>query len=361
MRIALLGDIAFYGKYSVENNENIFDYFKDVSDYLSDFDLVIGNLETPFVDSSAKPYGFKSAYIKAEPQNIELLKYLNIGCVNLANNHTYDYGSSSFKYTKELLKQHDIQYYGNKTESLIINIKGESIALNGYCCYSTNPLGLSRKSQKGINPLTYRAILDQIQQNNQRGILPIMAVHCGQEHVNYPNYDHILLARELAKCGSFVFYGHHPHVLQGVEFVNKSLMAYSLGNFCFDDVYTSKSQLPLIKQRKVNKESVILEITIKNGNIISNKQTPIYSGETKMEIGDMGILNKLDEYSKGLYDSRISYIEKRDKKVQNYISSRKSKRDFKWYLKRMNITSFFILTNAFLNKKRYQKSLKEIL
>jgi len=71
MKIALLGDIAFYGKYSVKNNK-IYNYFRDVAEKLKEFDYVIGNLEAPFC-SSCKPYGCKSAHINAEEANINYI------------------------------------------------------------------------------------------------------------------------------------------------------------------------------------------------------------------------------------------------------------------------------------------------
>ena len=48
MKIALLGDIAFYGKYSISGNNDVEKYFSEISEYLSGFDHVVGNLEAPF-------------------------------------------------------------------------------------------------------------------------------------------------------------------------------------------------------------------------------------------------------------------------------------------------------------------------
>ena len=45
MRIALLGDIAAFGKYCLRNDKNLLNYFDDIKKYLSIFDLVIANLE----------------------------------------------------------------------------------------------------------------------------------------------------------------------------------------------------------------------------------------------------------------------------------------------------------------------------
>ncbi len=48
MKIALLGDIALFGKYNVNKNPDVYLYFEDVAKLLGKFDYVIGNLETPF-------------------------------------------------------------------------------------------------------------------------------------------------------------------------------------------------------------------------------------------------------------------------------------------------------------------------
>lgn len=66
MKIALLGDIALFGRMSMTENEELHDYFLDISDYLSCFDYVVGNLETPF-SIAKKTNGAKSAFICSNP------------------------------------------------------------------------------------------------------------------------------------------------------------------------------------------------------------------------------------------------------------------------------------------------------
>tara|TARA_B110000285_G_C15143049_1_gene632555 strand:+ start:14686 stop:15771 length:1086 start_codon:yes stop_codon:yes gene_type:complete len=357
MKIALLGDIAFFGKFSVENNKDLKEYFKDTAALLAGYDLVIGNLETPFVNKE-KPYGYKSAYIKSEVSNVALLKYLNIGIVNLANNHIYDFGKLSYELTKKVLKENDIDYFGVEDKEMICDFKENKISLNGYCCYSTNPMGMQPPLKKGINELNYPAVAQRLNDNSAKGLFNIFSFHIGQEHVNVPNYDHIEMARNLAEVGPYIFYGHHPHVAQGIEKHNGSLLAYSLGNFCFDDVYTSKSEEPLIKQTQNNKESFVLELEVENNKLISHKVIPIFLGDTKMHIGEQSIADKIDGYSDKLSIEKEAYIESRETLINRYIDSRKTMRDLNWYLKRLNYRSFFLLKSAKDNSKKYYENLK---
>lgn len=357
MKIALLGDIAFFGKFSLENNEDLYNYFKNVSRRLKGYDLVIGNLETPFADASAKPIGFKSAYIKSNPVNLKLLTFLNIDVVNLANNHIYDYGHGSYELTKDLLKKNNIKYFGVENQQLVIDSLGSKIALNGFCCYSTNPLGINSKNRKGINELDIPTVSQILIENSSKNLFNIFSVHCGQEHVNYPNYDHIVMARQLSEIAPYVFYGHHPHVAQGLEKVNESLLAYSLGNFCFDDVYTDKSKEPLIKQSENNKESFILEIEIDKNTLVDYRIIPLYMGNEELEIGDISISEKIEGYSQLLKMNPYEYQEKRKALIDSYISSRKKKRNFNWYWKRLNYKSALMIKSSIGNSKKYKRSI----
>ena len=77
MKIALLGDMAFFGRMSVNENPQAEEYFSEVADYLQGFDYVVGNLETPFSEKK-KTSGAKSAYICADVENVRTLKQLHV-------------------------------------------------------------------------------------------------------------------------------------------------------------------------------------------------------------------------------------------------------------------------------------------
>jgi poly-gamma-glutamate synthesis protein (capsule biosynthesis protein) len=361
MKIALLGDIAFFGKFSLTENKELYTYFKDVSELLKKYDHVIGNLETPFTKEKVS-YGNKSAHIHSSPENINLLKYLNIGIVNLANNHIYDFGKEGYDLTKQILKENKIDFFGIEDDQFILEDEENKIVFNGVCCYSTNPIGINSKSLKGINSLNIPILESKIINNHNNGYYNIVSVHCGQEHVNFPNFDHIQLARKIASDTPFIFYGHHPHVAQGLEEFENGLIAYSLGNFCFDDVYTSKSKEPLIKQTLNNKESFILEIEFKNNKLINHKIIPIFLGDQKMEIGSLTILKKIESYSNKLKDlNKVEYIDQRQKYINSFIQNRKNLRDLNWYVKRLNFKSIRLMLDVRSNSKNYFNSVKKHL
>lgn len=353
MKIAFVGDIGFFGRFSMAENNKVKDYFADVAKHLSQFDYVIGNLELPFLDDG-KALGAKSANLKSPSCNVELLKYLNINIVTLANNHIYDFGWEGVTNTVNLLNENNILHFGLKGEDLVL--PDEKLAFHGYCCYSTNPYGLGEV----INTLSVPAIKEKMAMYKSRGLLNIVSSHAGLEHINFPAYHDVKMARALSEAGPYIYYGHHPHVLQGIEKCNESIIAYSLGNFCFDDVYTDKSDAPLIKQSDNNKTSAILEVAIDNEQCLSHQVTKIYMGEEKMIVGG-DIESKIKEYTDFLATEESQYSEHRNQLFANYVADRKQMRDFNWYIKRLNFNSVIMLLRAKYNAKQHQKHILQHL
>lgn len=360
IKIALLGDIALFGKFTLKN-KNIKKYFSKVKNLLQNFDYVIGNLETPLTNSKNK-FGVKSAHIKSDIENVNILNYLGVNIVNLANNHIYDYGIKGYEDTKDILDNNNIKYFGIENKQLFLEKDNNKIALSGYCGYSTNGLGYyNDKTKKGVNILNGFKVEKILIENYKKGYLNIASFHIGEEHVNYPNYDHILLARKLSEKVPYIFYGHHPHVIQGIEEYNDSLIAYSLGNFCFDDVYNNKSKEPLIKQSENNKSAFILALNIENNEILDKKIIPIYLGDNEMIIGSNKIEENIKIYSERLNMEKNDYINMRNELINKYISDRKKKRNYEWYLKRLNLETMKRIIQSKSNKKKYMKAVKKYI
>lgn len=359
MKIALLGDFALFGRFStLSDNINYQTYFKEIAEHLKSYDYVIANLETPFIKEH-KPYKYKSAYISADEKNIDILKYLNISVVNLANNHMFDFGPDGYLYTKRLLEEERIMYFGVEDKTILLKHEENKVMCLGYCCYSTNPLGLH---EKGVNPLNFPKLQKKMQENTQCGYNNILSIHAGQEHINYPNYDHILFARKLAEEVPYVYYGHHPHVLQGIEEYNKSLIAYSLGNFCFDDIFKHKTDKePLVKQSNNNKSSIILGLEYRENGLIDYSVIPIFLGDEKMSFECPEIIENIKEYSTALSLPKEEYLEKRNRLFSDSLNVQGARRNIKYYLTRINFRTCMIVKDLLLNKRRYKKHLKRYL
>lgn len=364
MKIAFLGDIALFGCFSVNKNNNVRDNLQEISQYLSGFDLVVGNLESPF-SAKKKTWGAKSAYLCSDVENVEVLKWLNIGIVNLANNHMFDYGREGYETTKQLLDKAGIKYFGIEGKTVDFIDGDNRLRFSGYCCYSTNPLKLAEKQgDYGINKYNVQDVKSSMKKANEDGFLNIVAAHVGLEHVNYPSLDHVRAARQFAEVCSYVYYGHHPHVIQGVEEYKGSLIAHSLGNFCFDDIYTDAGkEEPFVRLTEQNRTGMILELAFENNKVIGWKEQLIH-------IGNDGHIRLIDDeshqltaYNKALSDCEYNenYENERKRVLSARIKERKSKRNVQWLLKRLRPRYIRLMLDMKRNSERYIENVKKYI
>ena len=354
MKIVFLGDIALFGRASMSDNDNWMTYFRDIETHLSNYDYVVGNLETPF-SARRKKKGAKSAFLYSDPINIEILKRLHINAVTLANNHMFDYGSEGYELTKQLLDASGINWFGAEGKDLKVDFHENKLAFTGWCCYSTNPQGNVNYGNYGLNELDVSTIEYRLKEYTKEGRLNVAAIHAGIEHVNFPSLDTISLARRLAKIGPMVFYGHHPHVAQPVEKVGESLIAYSMGNFCFDDIYGKiTDNTPLVEMSEANRSSFMLSVTIEKNHIVGFDIIPIYIGKDKIDVG-RGITKKeLDVFGdimKNVPDEE--YENMRRLQRSEWLNQRFAKRDLKWLLKRLRLRYIKLMFTNKQNARKY--------
>lgn len=361
MKLALLGDIALFGNMSMSVNKNWKDYFSEVANVLAEMDYVVGNLETPF-SVKKKTNGAKSAYICSDVENVGILNHLHINAVSLANNHIFDFGNEGYETTKRVLADNQIEWFGAEGKSLKLEIDGCKMAFEGFCCYSSNPLQCVPYGQYGVNEFDIGKAKDLFQHHQKEGYLPIAAVHAGVEHVNFPSLDTIKASHFLARECPYIYYGHHPHVLQGIERLGDSLVAYSLGNFCFDDVYSSASKQPLIRLSENNRTSCILVIQIENNKVVEHDIIPVYIGHGCLKVGEGTAKEDMVRYSSSIVERKDNnYEAMRNGLIANYIAGRKQSRNLIWYLKRLRPRYYQILKNAKKNKENYNRCVSQYL
>lgn len=355
MKIALLGDIALFGSFDIKTNPGVISNLKKVADYLSTFDYVVANLESPF-SKRCKKGGAKSAYLFSNPENIKVLSSLHVNAVNLANNHMLDYGRESFNLTKQLLIQNAIEYFGVDGRVVEVIRDGNKLLLDGFCCFSTNPLGLVDYGKNGINRLEVRQVDILLSKAKQNGFLPLLSIHAGIEHVHTPSVDNIWMSRHWAEIAPYIYYGHHPHVMQGSEKYKDSLIAHSLGNFIFDD-----NEHVILSDD--NRSSAILEIELENNSIKSYHFTPIHITKGNIDIQREEISQYEDNSI--LFETAISdpvpYMKERNALRQKWIDDRKKNRDLKWYLKRLTPRYVELWFTNRMNAKHYVKYVKKQL
>jgi poly-gamma-glutamate synthesis protein (capsule biosynthesis protein) len=64
--------------------------------------------------------------------------------------------------------------------------------------------------------------------------LVIVCPHWGVEYAPKPSHSQVELAHQMIDAGADMIVGSHPHVVQPLENYHDRWIAYSLGNFVFD-------------------------------------------------------------------------------------------------------------------------------
>ena len=193
-------------------------FFRNVRSIFEGDDLTVANLEGTFTTSSNRVN--KEWTFKSDPSYVSILTKAGIDCVNVANNHTKDYGDESYVDTLAALDKAGIHRFGNDYTT-IVEVKGVKIGFSGiYECED----GIGCKDQ---------AVSNVQKLKNAGAQLIICEFHWGDENSYTPNDVHTVLAEAVIDEGADLVVAHHPHVLQGIATYKGKYICYSLGNFCF--------------------------------------------------------------------------------------------------------------------------------
>ncbi len=141
-----------------------------------------------------------------------------------------------------------------------------------------------------------------IAEAKEEGAQLILAnLHFGIELDKLPSKQQIELAHHAVDCGADVVLGHHPHVLQSMEYYNGAYIAYSLGNFCFGGNTKPKNLDSVIWQQEfvfeggeMTSQSVKIVPFLISSTTDQNDYCPVEAEGKDAK----RIMDKLNDYSK---------------------------------------------------------------
>lgn len=210
-------------------------------------DMAICNFEAPIKNSGMQGIKKAGPHLFQSKESVKYLKDIGFDFVSLANNHIYDYGQKGIEETIKELKKFHIDFIGGGGDfeeaykTTIIEKNGIKIGLLAAC---ENEFGCLYQEQNrgGYSWLFHESIEDNIRELKAKCNFVVMITHAGVENIDIPIKEWRDRYKRLCDVGVDVIIGHHPHVPQGYEKHNNSLIFYSLGNFYFDTAsFTDKS------------------------------------------------------------------------------------------------------------------------
>jgi poly-gamma-glutamate synthesis protein (capsule biosynthesis protein) len=231
-RIFAAGDIMLDRKIRMISMQNGDDYpFSCIDSLVRQADFAVANLEGPVTSHASlsvgsTPGSTENYYFTFPTTTGALLARHGIRAVDIGNNHILNFGYAGLISTQENLSQAGVGYFGGVEGNEGIfetDINGIKISFIGY-----NEFGGSSVAN----------VVNEIAAEHAAGKVVIVYSHWGDEYIDSsPRLRPV--ATLFAEAGANAVIGMHPHVVLGHEYIGDTLVYYSLGNFIFDQYFSS--------------------------------------------------------------------------------------------------------------------------
>ena len=215
-----------------------------VTPYVELADFASVNLETQLAaEQPAEPLP-KSVTFFSPPELAALLRNAGFDYVALGNNHTYDYRDAGLDSTIEAVTRAGLGWSGAGSNSTlarqpyVVDIDGHVHSFASYVGWAGGfePNQVAGPD-KGGAALGNEAVFAA---DSARLVgVSVLQYHAGLEYSETPALSERTSLRFAVDQGVDVAIGHHAHVLQGLEIYRDRLIAYSMGNFLFDQYHYS--------------------------------------------------------------------------------------------------------------------------
>lgn len=266
--VSFLGDCTLGEPLTWDGSESGFDSvvggdmnycFQNSADILSSDDMTLANLEGTFTDATSH---LDKEFVFGSPSEYcEMLVNGSVECVNLANNHTYDYLDEGLADTQETLTSYGV-VWSNEYTIATYEVRGVLIGMAGtsFSSYS-------------------QTMFDAIDDMKAMGCnIIIISCHWGYERDYEPRAEQTDLGHQLIDYGADIVVDTHPHRLQPIEEYNGKYILYSISNFVFGgNTYLSDPDTAIVQCEFImdSTNTYVEEYRI---NVIPFRQTTNYPG-----------------------------------------------------------------------------------
>jgi poly-gamma-glutamate capsule biosynthesis protein CapA/YwtB (metallophosphatase superfamily) len=199
--------------------------------------VALANLDQTLTDDAAvSKCGAASSdcfAFRTPPAYAEWVHEAGFTVINLANNHSHDFGDAGLRDTQAALIAHGLRYTGMPGQITVQRAGPVRIAILGFAPYAW-----------AQNLLDLPAAQQLVRQAATRADLVLVTIHAGAEgaeegHVRPGTElflgenrgDPMAFSHAVIDAGADAVLGSGPHVLRGMQWYHGRLIAYSLGNF----------------------------------------------------------------------------------------------------------------------------------
>ncbi|MDD6323761.1 MAG: CapA family protein [Bacilli bacterium] len=198
---------------------------------------------------------------------------MGFNLISLANNHTLDKGVNGVSHACDYWSKHkDVLWAGsycsqNDADEIKIKEKnGIKYTMLAYT-YGTNGIKIPDGKDYLVNLYSDEKAKQDILKVRDKTDLLIVSMHWGTEYRSVPTEEQKRQALYLSNLGVDIIIGTHPHVVEPIDYVNNTLVIYSLGNFIsaqstnsdYNTMVELMSSVDIVKTVKNGKSSIKLE------------------------------------------------------------------------------------------------------
>jgi poly-gamma-glutamate capsule biosynthesis protein CapA/YwtB (metallophosphatase superfamily) len=208
--------------------------FRPTADYTKNADITYVNLEAPLFAGCPVDPGPSFTFC-GDARFANGLDLMGAEVVNLANNHTSNYGAQGITLTEQLLEQHGMLTSGLGPVA-VINVRGIKFGFIGFN-------GVGRAIDKD-------ALKAGIARAREEADIVVVQFHWGKEYERQPMADPgvptpddpVVIGHDAVDWGADIVIGNHPHWYQGIEIYHGKLITYAHGNFVFDQMWSEETR-----------------------------------------------------------------------------------------------------------------------
>lgn len=314
--------------------------FENVSDLLFGADISFANQEAPVSEQNKEAVtqvgGSPPIMCCSEAQFSALAGHKGryFTALNFANNHTLDMGIEGIEATQRLFTQlgimdigtpRDLREYGRgkilTKRGIKIGFISATLGLNAGRLPRNETFRIhTAKLMSKYVATDLELLKKQIEDcKKQECDFIIASIHWGYEFEFFPRLRQIEAAHTLIEEGVDLILGHHPHVIQPVEYYcperdpdRIAIIAYSLGNLTFG--WYTAPHLVL---------SMILKVTLSKGRKSGTSRTYIECASPSPVFqqvalqGDMKLM-RIEKLQEHLNESRSYHSARYAKKLKKY-------------------------------------------
>lgn len=273
-----VGDVIPHGmvkKTGLLKDKDFSFIFEEIKDDISYCDLAFLNLESPIKPDEANLWKGIPFVFNMPVEMVKELQNIGFNIFNMANNHMYDQQTSGITTTIDNLNKLEAKFigigktYDESIKPLIVEKKGIKFGFIGYTTILNNNLNkydnMDKKNAKDkhkkevfVNKLNIDDAVDIVKELKKEVDVVVFSIHWGNEYHQTPSKEQKNIAQKIFDAGADVVLGHHPHVLQPIEYKNDKLIIYSMGNFISSQFFELKYKAA--RHKYANREGIIFYI-----------------------------------------------------------------------------------------------------